>query len=61
MGENARRGHTGQTVQESGTYRCESGETWSYQRGDRFRECPKLGKSTIWEKSGETEHPGGSR
>lgn len=61
MGDNNRRGHTGQKVMEAGTYRCASGETWTYVRGDTFRECPATHRSTVWEKTGEPEHPGGSR
>jgi len=61
VGENARLGHTGQKVMEPGTYRCESGETWTYVRGDTFGECPGTKRSTVWEKSAEPDHPGGSR
>ncbi len=61
MGKDGRRGRTGQKVEEAGTYRCENGETWSYVRGDVFRECPTTGKPTVWEKARDPEHPGGSR
>lgn len=61
MGVDARRGHTGQRVEEAGTYKCESGSMWTYIRGDTFRTCPGSGKSTVWEKTSEPDHPGGSR
>lgn len=61
MGTNARRGQTGNKVAEAGTYKAESGELWSYVRGDVFREDPKTHKSCVWEKSSEPDHPGGSR
>ncbi|MGE5674686.1 MAG: hypothetical protein ACM3XM_12585 [Mycobacterium leprae] len=61
MGVNERRGHTGQDVQEAGTYYAESGVSWSYVRGDQFREDPQTHKSCIWVKGKETEHPGPSR
>jgi hypothetical protein len=61
MGQNARRGHTGNKVMEAGTYSCEGGDTWTYVRGDTFRECPSTGKSTVWEKSREVHHPSGTR
>lgn len=61
MGINAPRGHTGQPVQEPGTYKCAAGETVSYVPGETFRECPNTGKPTVWEKTHEPDHPGGSR
>lgn len=60
MGVNARRGHTGQIVQEAGTYKSEAGELWTYVRGDKFRD-ERNGKSTIWKKAKEVDHPGGTR
>lgn len=50
------RGHTGQKVEEAGTYQCENHSTFSYVRGDTFRECPSTGKSTVWEKTTEPDH-----
>lgn len=61
MGVNARRGQTGNKVEEAGTYQAESGEIWTYVRGDVFREDPESGRSTVWKKSKEPDHPGGSR
>ncbi|HLN64824.1 MAG TPA: hypothetical protein VK464_25140 [Symbiobacteriaceae bacterium] len=61
MGSNVPRGHTGAKVDEAGTYRCEKGPTSTYVRGDVFRECPSTGKPTVWVKTFEPEHPGGSR
>jgi len=61
MGSDTPRGRTGERVLEAGTYRCESGETWTYVRGDTFRECPRTHRQTLWEKSHEPDHPGGSR
>jgi hypothetical protein len=61
MGENGHRGHTGQKVEEAGTYKCGAGEIWTYVRGDVFRECPSSGKSTVWEKTKDPDHPGHSR
>lgn len=55
------RGHTGQKVEEAGTYRAVSGRTWSYVRGDQFREDPETGRSTVWSKTEDPDHPGGSR
>jgi len=59
--DHRRRGHTGQKVEEAGTYRCEGGSIWTYVRGDVFRECPSNGDSTVWEKTKEPDHPGDSR
>ncbi|MFZ5816455.1 MAG: hypothetical protein ACOY93_14330 [Bacillota bacterium] len=59
--DHRRRGHTGQKVEEAGTYQCENQTKWSYVRGDVFRECPSTGKSTVWEKTTDPEHPGESR
>lgn len=61
MRQDGPRGHTGDKVEEAGTYACENGTTWSYVRGDRFRECPTSGKPTVWVKTGDPDHPGGSR
>lgn len=61
MDEKGARGRTGQEVREAGAYRCEAGESWSYVRGDRFRECPATGRPTVWQKTEEPEHPGESR
>ncbi|HWI52928.1 MAG TPA: hypothetical protein VNT01_12390 [Symbiobacteriaceae bacterium] len=62
MGSNTPRGHTGAKVEEVGTYRAsDSRETWTYVPGDTFREDPKTGKPTVWVKTFETDHPGGSR
>lgn len=51
------RGHTGQKVEEAGTYRCQDRSYFSYVQGDTFRECPSTGKSTVWEKTDEPDHP----
>lgn len=61
MGSNVPRGHTGAKVEEAGTYVCERKSTATYVRGDVFRECPHTGKPTVWVKTFEPEHPGGSR
>ena len=62
MGSNTPRGHTGSKVQEPGTYRAaDSGQTWTYVRGDQFVEDPKTHKPTTWVKTFEADHPGGSR
>lgn len=62
MGSNTPRGHTGDRVQETGTYRAsDSRETWTYLPGDTFREDPKTGKPTVWVKTFETDHPSGTR
>lgn len=50
------RGHTGQRVEESGTYQCEDQTKWSYVVGDTFRACPSTGKSTVWERTTEPDH-----
>ncbi|HLN62907.1 MAG TPA: hypothetical protein VK464_15295 [Symbiobacteriaceae bacterium] len=55
------KGHTGQEVQSTGTYRAQSGETFTYMVGDKFRPDPVTGKAVTWEKTREPEHPGGSR
>lgn len=60
MGHNAPRGHTGQRVQEPGTYRCSGGSLQTYVPGDTFMECPSTGRPTDWVKTHE-HHPGDSR
>lgn len=51
------RGHTGQKVEEPGTYRCgDDRTTWTYVPGDTFRPCPSTGKATVWEKVEEPDH-----
>ncbi len=54
--DHRRRGHTGDKVEEAGTYQCENQEKWSYVRGDVFRECPSTGKPTMWEKTTDPDH-----
>jgi hypothetical protein len=54
--DNRRRGHTGAKVEEAGTYQCEDRSTFTYVRGDVFRECPSTGKPTVWEKTVEPDH-----
>jgi hypothetical protein len=62
MGSNTPRGHTGQKVDEPGTYRsADDGTTWTYVRGDVFRQSPKSGESTVWVKTFEADHPSGTR
>jgi hypothetical protein len=61
MGDRGLRGHTGQKVEDAGTYRCGDDQIWSYVRGDVFRECPATGKPTVWVKTFDPEHPGGTR
>jgi hypothetical protein len=56
MTKQGRLGHTGAKVEEAGTYSCEGGDTWTYVRGDLFRECPSSGKSTVWHKTHEPDH-----
>lgn len=62
MGKNARRGHTGSKVEEAGTYSCEEAKAiGTFVRGDIFPACPATNKPTVWEKTGEPDHPGGTR
>jgi hypothetical protein len=61
MGARGDMGHTGQKVQESGTYECRDGTAVTYVAGEVFRECPVTGQATVWKKGRESGSAPGDR
>ncbi|MDQ6596383.1 hypothetical protein E2K98_02545 [Bacillus salipaludis] len=50
--------HTGETVSETGTYICSTGEKKELHQGNTFPECPSTGGSTTWTHASHTHRTG---